>query len=40
MAAASGLETMFQEQLGLRLDSEKGPVDMIVIDSVEEPSEN
>ena len=32
--------TAVQEQLGLRLDSQKGPVDMIVIDSVEKPSEN
>jgi len=32
--------TAIQELLGLRLDSEKGPVDMIVIDSVERPSEN
>jgi uncharacterized protein (TIGR03435 family) len=29
-----------QEQLGLRLDSQKGPVKMIVIDRVEKPSEN
>ncbi len=32
--------TAIQEQLGLRLDSEKGPVDMIVIDSVSKPTEN
>ena len=32
--------TALQEQLGLRLESEKGPVDMIVIDRVEKPSEN
>ena len=29
-----------QEQLGLRLESTKGPVQMIVIDKVEKPSEN
>ncbi|MEP6963605.1 MAG: TIGR03435 family protein, partial [Acidobacteriota bacterium] len=29
-----------QEQLGLRLDSAKGPVDIIVIDHVEQPSAN
>jgi bla regulator protein blaR1 len=32
--------TAIQEQLGLRLDSQRGPVDMIVIDSVEKPTEN
>jgi uncharacterized protein (TIGR03435 family) len=29
-----------QDQLGLRLESGKGPVEMIVIDSIEKPSEN
>ena len=32
--------TAVQEQLGLRLESQKGPVDLIVIDRVEKPSEN
>jgi bla regulator protein blaR1 len=32
--------TALQEQLGLKLESQKGPVDMLVIDSVEKPSEN
>jgi uncharacterized protein (TIGR03435 family) len=32
--------TALQEQLGLRLDSSKGPVEVIIIDSVERPSEN
>ena len=34
------LFTALEEQLGLKLESEKGPVDVIVIDSVERPSEN
>jgi uncharacterized protein (TIGR03435 family) len=34
------LFTALQEQLGLRLESQKGPVEMIVIDKVEKPSEN
>jgi len=32
--------TALQEQLGLRLDSQKGPVEIIVIDGVERPSAN
>jgi uncharacterized protein (TIGR03435 family) len=32
--------TAIQEQLGLRLESAKGPVDMIVIDRVGKPTEN
>jgi bla regulator protein blaR1 len=32
--------TAVQEQLGLRLESQKGPVDLIVIDRGEKPSEN
>jgi uncharacterized protein (TIGR03435 family) len=34
------LFTALQEQLGLKLDSGKGPVEMFVIDSVMRPSEN
>jgi uncharacterized protein (TIGR03435 family) len=32
--------TAVQEQLGLRLESQKGPVEILVIDHVEKPSEN
>lgn len=32
--------TALQEQLGPKLDSAKGPVEIIVIDSVEKASEN
>jgi bla regulator protein blaR1 len=32
--------TALQEELGLRLESSKGPVDVLVIDSIEKPSEN
>jgi len=32
--------TAVQEQLGLRLESQKGPVEILVIDHLEKPSEN
>ena len=34
------LFTAIQDQLGLRLESQRGPVEIIVIDRVEKPSEN
>jgi uncharacterized protein (TIGR03435 family) len=38
--AAPSLFTALREQLGLRLDSGRAPVEMVVIDNVEKPSEN
>lgn len=38
--APPGLFTAIQEQLGLRMESTRAPVDVLVIDRVEKPSEN
>jgi uncharacterized protein (TIGR03435 family) len=38
--AGSTLFTALEEQLGLKLEPAKGPVDTLVIDHVEKPSEN
>jgi uncharacterized protein (TIGR03435 family) len=39
-SSGPSLFTAIEEQLGLKLESQKGPVDIIVIDHVEPPSEN
>jgi uncharacterized protein (TIGR03435 family) len=39
-ATGPSLFTAIQQELGLRLESKKGPVEVIVIDSVEKPSAN
>jgi uncharacterized protein (TIGR03435 family) len=37
---SASIFTALEEQLGLKLDSTKGPIDTITIDHIEEPSEN
>ena len=39
-SSGPSLFTAIQEQLGLKLESQKGPVQILVIDHVERPSEN
>ena len=39
-STAPSLFTALEEQLGLRLESTRGPVEMLVIEHVEKPSEN
>ncbi len=39
-APLAGLVTAFQEQLGLKVEATKAPIDVLVIDHAEHPSEN
>jgi uncharacterized protein (TIGR03435 family) len=39
-SALPSLYTAVQEQLGLKLESSRGPVELLIIDRVEKPSDN
>jgi len=39
-SSGPGLFTVLQEQLGLRLEAGKGPVECVVIDHIERPADN
>jgi uncharacterized protein (TIGR03435 family) len=40
LSDAPSLETALRDDLGLRLDSRRGPVDVLVVDRIERPTEN
>ena len=40
VAEAPSLSTAMQDDLGLKLDSRRGPVDVLVVDRIERPTEN